>query len=429
MNTNKNMEELVARFSSDSWYYVRYSSGQAYYMVSTEEFNKTTDFKYVPIWHMLSGVVYTNTQKRNLVLVSFYDMPLNYQLDAVALNPLLRKVYEGKFPHIQKDQQMTKEWEKFYSNVDSALGTLKSEFAKRPAPSQVGYVTGTVIDYSSLGDPGDSMGQSESKVKTTKENNTMSLLSKIPGLNLSFGTLEKGLVALDFQGNLAFKDKASGGYVSLQKNPDGSKVQVHTGDLKFDVPFYTIPTKDLEVDDLVVIDGQLLVVEKKQKGGFKFVNPVTGNASSTIERNNILNMFFYTKVVSLFNLAGGEIQGIGLGNLDPMTLMILSGEGGFGGSGNIGELLVMSQLFGGQGTGTLNPMMLMLLANKGESGMDSMLPLLLISQNGGGLFGAKPTKKAAPNGDYIDPILEDHPKKAAKKAAKPAAKRKYTRRG
>lgn len=249
-----------------------------------------------------------------------------------------------------------------------------------------------------------------------KKDSTMSgLLSKIPGLNLNFGELEKGKVALDMNGNLAFRTKDSS-YVSVRTDENGNREQVHVGDLKFDVPFYTIPTQELEEGDVVLLDGDLLIVQEKPKtGGFKFVNPISGATTSKIARTNLLNMFFYNKVVSMLTMVGGAEAGVGLGGLNPMTLMLLSGSNG--GGGDIAEMLIMSQLFGGANAGGgalggINPMMLMLM-NKGGSGggLSDMLPLLLMSQ---GANGANPF--AAFSGT----------KPVAKKAAKTAVKAKNT---
>jgi len=224
----------------------------------------------------------------------------------------------------------------------------------------------------------------ESTQTNNLQSDKMSIFNKIPGLNLSFGQVEKGKIALDMNMNLAFRDK-NGSYVSVEKDDQGNRKQVHVGDLKFDVPFYTVPSTELSENDVVILDGEVLIVQEKPKtGGYKFVNPITGNTTSKIERTNLLGMYFYNKVVSMFNMLSGgqEAQGIGLNGLNPMTLMLLSGEGGLGGSSLV-EAMILSQTLGTQNKGGGVPQNLLpLLLMKGNSGgLSEILPLMLMSGN------------------------------------------------
>lgn len=337
---------------------------------------------------------------------------------------------------------MSAEWDAFYKRTSSALDSFKSEFAKRPATPSQSYTPKTITNEQFVRDSSGSQRNDEPIKSYNSKTNTMSnLLNKIPGLNFSFGTLEKGLVALSLNGDLAFRTK-DGGYMTLQVDENGNKKQIAVGDLKMDVPFYTLPTQTLEVDDLVLMDGKILVVqEKPSTGGIKFVDPLTGNTSSKIAQGNILNMYFYTKIVSMFNLAGGQTGGIGLGGLNPMTLMLLSGDGGIGsGDNSFVEAMVLSQVMGAGAAGgqAINPMMLMLLSKDsngggGLFGGNSMLPLLMMSggaQGGanpfGNLFGA-PAQIAAPAVKTAKGAAKTAVKKTAKKVA--PAKRAYVKKG
>jgi hypothetical protein len=272
-------------------------------------------------------------------------------------------------------------------------------------------------------------------IKQEPKQKTNSMFDNIPGLNLASGKLSGNRVALTISGDLAFRT-GDGSYVTLSKDADGNKTQVNVGDLKFDVDFYKLPTQVLEVGDLIELDGQLLFVEEKNNGGLKFVNPITGNKSSKLAQSNILGLFFYTKVVSIFNMgqqAGGQgVQGFGLNGLNPLTLMMLSGKDGLGSgdsSSNLMEMMVMSQLVGAPQGGAqqaINPMMLMALSKGGSK--DSLLPLLMMQgQLGGagtGLFApiaspvaAAPTKAARVAPKKVASAKKAAPAKAASKVA------------
>lgn len=233
---------------------------------------------------------------------------------------------------------------------------------------------------------------------SSTNNNSMDLLSNIPGMNLSFGKLQTGLIALSLSGELAFKDK-NGSYVTIQ-NEGGEKTRVDVGSLKFDIDFYKVPTQELEEGDVVLLDGDLLIAGKKTNGETKFINPLTGATTNKLQRSNILGVYFYTKVVSLFDMAGGQASGVGLGGLDPMMLMLMSqGGNSIGGSDNLGQLLVMSQL-GGSGADTSKLLPLLLMSGgggnslNGSGGIGQLLMLQALSGKGGGsLFGKKAAAK------------------------------------
>ena len=209
-------------------------------------------------------------------------------------------------------------------------------------------------------------------------------------------------------GELAFKDK-QGNYVTIQTEGT-EKTRVDVGSLKFDVDFYKVPTQDLEEGDVILLDGELLITGKKVNGDYKFINPVTGATTNKLQRSNILGMYFYTKIISLFSMVGGEANGLGINGIDPLMLMLMSGQGGqvgVGAGGNdIGQLLVLSQLSKARGNGDLS----------------SMLPLLMMSGNGGSLngggIGQLLLMQAMSGGNGLN-LFGGAKKKAA---AKPAAK-------
>lgn len=259
-----------------------------------------------------------------------------------------------------------------------------------------------------------------------KQDRTMSLLGNIPGLSgTAFGKVTGNRIAVGFDGQVVFR-KPDGSYVKVETDADGNRTQVSVLDLKMDVEFYKVPTQTLTPGDLIELDGQFLYVEENNKGGVKFVNPLTGAKSSKLQQTNILGLHFYSKIVSLFDLAGGQQGGLGLNGINPMMLMALQGKGGSG--GDITELLLLSSLAGAQGQnganplGGINPMMLMMLGDKSEN--DTMKQFMML-QMFAGQGGANPFAPVSANVANAPVVAKAAPRKAAaKKTATKAAPKK-----
>lgn len=432
-------------------YLCKLKQGVAYYLVAKGVYDATAKmnnsyFIKVNLTHLLSKSMYQNDFGK-IELLNWEDMPQNYQLDAIAINEDIRRKYHEQFYGTQDKQVSNNLRGLLFSAVDKATGELRHfkfktginsthgpiynleetplSFAAKEASAQAhaanvggsyhinhnGERTYTMIREATS-------EQTNNNSNNNTNNSSMNLLGNIPGLNLSFGPLEKGRIAVSLNGDLAFRDK-NGQYVTIQE--EGSqKTRVEVGDLKVDIEFYKVPTQELELGDVVLLDGELLLVNEKKNGDIQFVNPVSGAKTTKLQRSNILGMYFYTKVVSLFNLAGGEAKGIGLNGLDPMTLMLLSGQGGSFGGGDLSQLLVMSQLT--KGGNDINPLMLMALSNNhgASGGGDLMQSIFMMQALGGGkgltgLFGGKNTKKVAPK-----PVVRK--KTPAKKAPAKVAK-------
>lgn len=395
--------------------FVRYKAGFAYYLATDAEFvrvRKHIGSPLINIMHALSGNMY-EAPLGSLEPVDWRDIPSNYQLDMIARRPQVREHF-GSNSSIPNSSNMNLE-QKLIRAVDAQTGLLRTV----RIPTRGDF-------YAEIDLPDDSHSKQQFNQKKTTG---MSLLNGIPGLDLNFGKVEAGRIAISMNGDLAFRNKD--GYVTVTVGEDGTKKQVSVGDLKFDVDFYKVPTQELEVGDLVELDREFFYVDSKKDGSIQFINPVTGARTNKLERTNILNMYFYTKIVSLFDMANGGQKGVGLGGLDPMTLMLLTGKDGLGKGGDLTEMLILSQLMGGaQG----NPMMMLLLSKSAST--DSLLPLMLMSQGGfggkaganpfGNLFGGKPAVKAAPKKAtkyLVQPVADTAPV-ASTKVAEPAAKKK-----
>lgn len=430
-------------------YLCKLAKGVAYYTINKElydkyhtEYNCQSSSKVynagrtmLPITHLLSGNVFNNYFAQ-IVLLNWEDMPLNYQQDACAANEAIRRKYhESIYGALNKDMSQDLK-DKLFSLVDDTTGQLKHLVPKGTISIAHGLVahelvekklhsTGHVAMEWPLGNPctlvvpsvADTISQYRPEaIKQSINNNTnnssMNLFNNMPGLNMDFGRLPAGKLAISMNGDVAFNK--NGNYVTIQT--DGTeKTRLEVGDFKLDVDFYKVPVQQegLVEGDIILLDGDFLIVGKKANGETKFINPLTGATTNKLQRNNILGMYFYTKIVSLFDMVGGEAKGVGLGGLDPMTLMLLTqGTGNnIGGSTSggmdLGMMLVMSQLGGAKG-GDMSSMLPLMMLGGGKD-MNSMLPFLLMNKGGGGLgnlFGAK--KKIAPK-----PIARTAPRKKA----------------
>lgn len=434
------------------YYLCKYTNGKAYYLVTKGVYDMVQGWLSIPekrnraYWeklsldHLLSMTRY-DVEFNKVQLVTWEELPLNYQLDAIALNENIRKVYGKDFSHVQQGT-MNDLRNKIFRVVDSTTNLLRDFKWEGAVAADNGHMLKEVhsepfsypfqfVPHSStnpcgeipLGPPvlersfiasynGDNPlntpsgspeieWQSNNKQSSAVKTNQMSdLFNNIPGMNLTFGKIQKGLIAISMSGELAFKDK-SGNYVTIQKEGT-EKTRVDVGSLKFDVDFYQVPTQELEEGDVVLLDGEFLIAGVKKNGDRSFINPITGATTNKLQRTNILNVYFYTKVVSLFDMAGGSPKGLELGGLDPMMLMLMSGQGSTGGQ-DIGQLLVLSQLSQAKGGDTNSMLPLLMMsgglggASNGENGgIGQLLMLQALSGKGGsGLFGKKAAAKVA----------------------------------
>lgn len=422
-------------------YLCKLDRGVAYYLVHKELYDKyhiqyngqsssktwSATKTMLPLIHLLSGKIFNN-YFGSIVLVNWQDLPKNYQLDAIACHEGIRRKYYEEFYSVTKPNQVQDLKNKLFGVVDGTTQTLRTlratgqtvndlpmveSMSSEPIylpPRQIShlssghYAGGTHLPLThSLGLSSIPANSINNKAALPLEGEpyktqSMDLLSNIPGMSLNFGKLLPGLIALSYDGQLAFSDK-KGGFVTIQ-HEGTEKTRVDVGSLKLDIDFYKVPTQTVEEGDVILLDNELLIAGKKANGETKFINPVTGATTNKLQRSNILGMYFYTKVVSLLDMAGGG-KGLGLNGLNPMTLMLLT-QGNNAGGGDLGKLLLFSQL--GQGGGDTNSMLPLLMmsgglggSTSGGGGIEQLMMMQALSGNKGGfgnLFGGK--KKASP---------------------------------
>lgn len=436
-------------------YLCKLDKGVAYYLVHKELYDKYhTQYNgqsssricdvartMLPLIHLLSGKVFNN-YFGSIQLVNWQEMSKNYQLDAIACNEDIRKKYYEEF-YGTKPNQVQDLKNKLFGVVDDTTRTLRTlrttgqivndlpmveSVSAEPIhlrPRQIGHLssgnyvghgdTHLPLDYAGLANNSNNNKATLPLEGEPYKTQSMDLLSNIPGMSLNFGKLLPGLIALSYDGQLAFSDK-KGGFVTIQ-HEGTEKTRVDVGSLKLDIDFYKVPTQTVEEGDVILLDNELLIAGKKANGETKFINPVTGATTNKLQRTNILGMYFYTKVVSLLDMAGGG-KGLGLSGLNPMTLMLLT-QGNTAGGGDLGKLLLFSQMGQGGDTNSMLPLLLMsggLGGNTtGNGGIEQLLMMQALSGNKGGLgnlFGGK--AKAAPK---VIKKATPRKKTAAKKTA------------
>jgi hypothetical protein len=278
-----------------------------------------------------------------------------------------------------------------YKSTSSTTSTKSSSYSSSCAPSSA---------------PSSSSNSYSSSSKPNKMTNNKTKGNILGSLGLDFGKYTGDQLAFSPAG-IAVRKK-DGEYVVYDK---ANKQLISIGELKMDIPFYKVPVAydGIQVGDLINVDGSFYTVEEKTANkGLKCISPTTGSVTHKIAKNNLYGMYFYTKIISLLDGAGaatGATPGSPLGGINPLMLLAL-GKGENGGSDNMMQMLMLSQLGGGAGfggaAGGINPLMLMALSGNGEGGSDDLMQMLLFSQLGGGasplggIFGQPVAPVAAP---------------------------------
>lgn len=101
------MKEVVS-----GYYLCKHTDSKAYYLVTKGVYDMVAGWTLIPekrnsaCWEKLAldhllGMTRYHVEFNKIELVYWEDLPLNYQLDALALNEKIRKVYGKDFSHTQ----------------------------------------------------------------------------------------------------------------------------------------------------------------------------------------------------------------------------------------------------------------------------------------------------------------------------------------
>jgi hypothetical protein len=213
-------------------------------------------------------------------------------------------------------------------------------------------------------------------------------------------------VKISANGEIAVK--TTSGYVSI--NQDNELIS-YPDELVLDLPVYTIskPKEQLREGDIIATSKSYAKVVKIEGNKISAIGYTgTGKVVHTI-KDFLFNQTMVRVVVSLAGtLADGQ--------MNPMMLMMMADKGG----DSLLPLMMMSQQGGNMG---MNPMMMALMMDKDGGSSSTVKDMLMLSMMGGGnfnLFGAAPQVAPAPAKKKAQPAKS---KKAASKPAKKANKK------
>ena len=237
-----------------------------------------------------------------------------------------------------------------------------------------------------------SENKNNNNLSTSKNNTPMNSIKNA----ISFDKLSNDQVALSMTGKIALKT-TKGDFRSY--DPTTGTIQVHSILPTFSIGkfCFKMPTAydAIVAGDIIIHDNAFKHVVSVGALGIKAVNLNTG-ALSTIKKevHEGLNMSFTSKLVTMFG--GQQADAVGATSFNPLMLAMLAKDGdSFGdGLGDMLPLMLMTQQ-GGFANGQ-NPMqnIMMLSALSGKKDMkDSLLPLMMM----GGGFGQQPAAGQAAN--------------------------------
>lgn len=165
--------------------------------------------------------------------------------------------------------------------------------------------------------------------------------------------VEDGEVAITMNGGLAVR-RADGDYVSYDANSgkivNSMKFVINNDTVnKF---IFLMPMAQLQVGDIIKNNKTYYYVREIYDGGVKVISFNSGAHSNMVEETNIMfGTTLYSKVVSLFNMAGCQQTTGGMfGQVNPMMLMLMMDKSKDGEGGDMGDMLetmLMMQMFGG----------------------------------------------------------------------------------
>ena len=192
--------------------------------------------------------------------------------------------------------------------------------------------------------------------------------------NIEFGKVDTSDLAYTFNG-ICFRD-ADGNYTSL--NPDGTFTNVY--DMVMDIPIYVMPVgKDqIKVGDIIKYFDKWVMIAQIDNTTITTIDPWTREIRVIIPEKSVFGFDYYTKVIDIFsgfNINADSSNPFGI----MLPFMMMSDKS------DIDPMMLM-MMMNGQNLNGMNPMMMYMMMSK-DSGIkkDSMIPLMLMMNNG--MFG------------------------------------------
>lgn len=262
--------------------------------------------------------------------------------------------------------------------LEATDGNIEHEYAKKC------NITGILsVDYPFCDNK--PILNKQSSTKTMTKNSIKGISARIKEM---FMPSEAKDVRIATDGNICVA--TTQGYVAIDKN---NCLTSYPEELTLDLPVFVIskPKDQLQVGDVIALERSYAKVTKIE--GDKITAIGYTGAGKTVHtiKDFIFNQTMVRVVISLAGNVGGQ--------MNPMLLLALSDKDD---KNSMLPLLMMNQNGGALG---MNPMMLMLLSGKGgDFDVKDMLMMSALGGNAnpfGGLFGA-PTAPAAPAAEIVE---------------------------
>lgn len=303
-------------------------------------------------------------------VINFAKENCKFRIASVELNETLANVKAGdniitkKGNSIFVIRAITESLENLNDDNREYLDTLTREYGMK----KVGITSvDTIIKF-------ETWCKSSKPIINSKNSNKMTKTSSIKGISARikemFMPVEAKDVRIATDGNICVA--TTQGYVSIDAK---NNLTSYPEELTIDLPVYIIskPKEQLTVGDVIALERSYAKITKISGGKITAISYTGSGKTIHTIKDFLFNQTMVRVVISLAGNIGGQIN--------PMLLLALSDKSD---EDSLLPLLMMNQNGGSLG---INPMMLMMLANKGER--TSMKDLLLLSaMNGGNIFGS-----------------------------------------
>lgn len=219
----------------------------------------------------------------------------------------------------------------------------------------------------------------ETKQKTMTKNSIKGFSTRLKEM---FMPVEAEGVRIATDGNICVE--TAQGYVSIDKN---NNLTSYPEELTLSLPVYVIskPKEQLQAGDVIALDKSYAKVVSIKDGKISAIGYTEAGKTIHTIKDVLFNQTMVRVVVSLAGNLGGQ--------MNPLMMLALSKDSG---SDSLLPLMMMNQNGGALG---MNPMLLMMLSDKGSK-LDTKDILMMSALSGnsnvfGNLFGNQPSKEVA----------------------------------
>lgn len=261
-----------------------------------------------------------------------------------------------------------KKWEGKHDYCDSYEYDIKS--VQWNATHQPPKMEDRAVQYGNIVEhynaPADSKEDDSSVLTNNNKLNKESTMSNNESLNINnmfgnlFSKLDNGQCRLSIDGRIAVR--TDNGYKTY--NAKTNRLVNYHGNFCFDIGqdfFFVMPATKVKIGDIVILNDEIKCVIDNTGKTLKVVSYEDGTVNEIIPERSFFmgQLYFYKKIISLFNLRQGKAKGFG----QIMKLMMLK------------EMMKGSD--SGTNTNNLMPMMMMssMMGNSSDFDLTDMLGL------------------------------------------------------